>query len=75
MHMCSVADKSVFYTQIRQMRLAMMETAAASTAIIEAKRVERRRLNRDLVKAQEMLKKLEEAKCGLKEYTCTSVVS
>jgi hypothetical protein len=75
MHRCSVVDQSVLYTQMRQMRLAMIETAAASTAIIEAKRVVRRKLNRDLVKAQEMLKKLEETKCELRAYACTSVLS
>lgn len=65
---CSVAEKSEFYTQMRQMRLAMEESAAAFTSIIEAQRGVRRKLNRDLVKAQEMIKKLEEIKCGLVKH-------
>lgn len=59
---CSVHEKSAFYTKMRQMRLAMRECHAASTAIIETQNKARKKLNRDLLKAKEVLKNLEELK-------------
>lgn len=77
----SVNEKSAFYTKMRQMRLAMCEAHAASAAVLETQNKARKKLNRDLIKAKEVLKNLEEIKytlppvyfgvLKLRQVTCT----
>lgn len=57
---------------MRQMRLAMLESHAASTAVIEAQKEARKKLNHDLVKAKKVLKNLDELRCV--EHVGASVV-
>lgn len=49
-------EKSAFFNQMRQMRLAMLETQEVSTTLIEKQKQARKKLNRDLAKAKEVLK-------------------
>lgn len=63
MAMCSVKEKSAFFTRMRQLRLALIESHDASSVIIETQKKARKKLNRDLVKAKEVLKHLEELRC------------
>uniref|UniRef100_K3WGE0 Uncharacterized protein n=1 Tax=Globisporangium ultimum (strain ATCC 200006 / CBS 805.95 / DAOM BR144) TaxID=431595 RepID=K3WGE0_GLOUD len=55
-------EKSAFFNTMRQMRLALLETHAASLAVIEKQKGARKKLNRDLLKAKEVLQHLEELK-------------
>lgn len=48
---------------MRQLRLAMIEALATSNAVLDKHRRARKKLNRDLVKAKDALRKLEELKC------------
>lgn len=55
-------DKSDFFNRMHQMRLAMVESVESSLTVIETQKELRRKLNRELVKAQEQLQQSDENK-------------
>ncbi|TMW56409.1 hypothetical protein Poli38472_006419 [Pythium oligandrum] len=73
-----VTSKSVFFNQLRQMRLAMMEKRERAAFVIEEQKRLRKKYNRDLLRVQEALQRMEDAQKrspGVASRRCSTEVT